>query len=157
MDAKAILIHEAKRKGMCAENYKALLGCEDRGQMIALYLKTIDWALEQNYPSYNILQEHFSDCEQQGIFVGRTFKGETFSRLQTYVFHHCSGTINVAMDYKHKIIPMLYFANDCHITINCKQQNSPAIRVPLYIFGDNTITTEDNANVIFGKYDMEVI
>ena len=160
MNTKEILLHEAKRKGMCVENFKALLKCEDRERMVALYLKTIDWALECDYPSLNVLRDRFGDCEELGIYVGREFHGETFSRLQTYVFHNCSGVINVAMDYDECIIPMLYFANDCHISVGCEQRQPdfcPAIRVPLYIFGDNSITDSNNENVIFTKYEMEVL
>jgi hypothetical protein len=61
------------------------------------------------------------------------------------------------MDYDNMVIPMLYFANDCHMTIKCDQDNTPAIRVPLYIFGDNRINAASNENVIFGKYEMEVL
>ena len=72
-----------------------------------------------------------------------------FSNKQVFVFHDCHGTINVEMDYENAIIPMLYFANGCNMTVICRQKNIFPVKFPLYIFGRNTIYTENNDSAIF--------
>jgi hypothetical protein len=157
MDLKNILLKEANRKGMCKQNLRALAKCENERDMIRLYKRTIDWALENDYPNLRILTQYFSNSERYGIYVGKTFHGEKFYRKQCYVFHNCQGVIDVGMDYERAVIPMLYFANDCHITVTSSQQNKRAIRVPLYIFGDNSVTAQSDDNVIFRRFNIDVI
>ena len=125
------VVRQAKPMKMCEENFRMLLQCEDKPQALALYKKTIDWALENHYP----------DLE--------TISGETFSKQQVYVFHDCHGEINVEMDYEGKVIPMLYFANGCNINIVCRQKNVFPVKFPVYIFGKNTIYTESTDSAIF--------
>jgi hypothetical protein len=156
MELKGMLMKDAKAKGICVDGYKTMEQCSNVGELVDFYIQSIDWCLEKDYPTLQYIRDNFSDIQNKGIYVGQTFHGEKFSRLQSYVFHDCSGVINVEMDYENAIIPMLYFANNCHITVICKQKNTPAIRVPLYIFGDNVITAQDDENVIFSKYQMEV-
>jgi hypothetical protein len=33
----------------------------------------------------------------------------------------------------------------------------PPIRVPLYIFGDNVITVNENENAVFTKYQIDLL
>jgi hypothetical protein len=142
---------------MCATNYKALSQCVDRAEMIPLYLRTVDWALENGYPSLDILTRYFGNFEDEGLYVGRKFNGETLSSNQTYVFHHCQGEVEVRMDYEKCVIPMLYFANDCRMRIKCNQPNFRAIHVPLYIFGENDVAARSDENAVFTKYQMDLL
>lgn len=157
MDIKKELLREAQRKGMCLPNLKGIAESNNVGDLAALYLKTIDWALENNFPNLATLRRNFSDMDSYGIFVDKVFHGEELCDKQTYVFHRCSGHIKVAMSYNEAIIPMLYFANDCHLKITCEQVNVGGLYVPLYIFGDNTIQAEDSTNVTFRKYNFDLI
>lgn len=157
MDIKKELLREAQRKGMCLPNLKGIAESDSKEDLAALYLKTIDWALENSYPNLAMLRRNFSDMDRFGIFVDKTFHGEELCDRQVYVFHHCTGSIKVAMNYDKVIIPMLYFANDCLMKITCEQENAGGLFVPLYIFGDNTIYAEDSPNVTFKKYGFELI
>ena len=47
----------------------------DRDGLIEMYLRTIDWSLERNFPSLRLLRREFSDIEDKGVFVGKTFDG----------------------------------------------------------------------------------
>jgi hypothetical protein len=158
MNWKEHLLNQAKRYKMCKENFAALSACESKDEAVRLYIKTIDWALENNYPALRVLEAEFAEQEHNGIFVGKTFHGEEFSHLQTYVFHNCKGRINVAMDYENAIIPMFYFANGCDISITCEQDNIYPIKVPIYIFGDdNIVSAKNDDNAVFLKYKQDVL
>lgn len=148
---KQTLLRQARLKGMCNENLSALRACYTREQAIDLYKKTIDWALENEYPSLEHLRLFFADCEAQGVYVDADID-ITVSEHQVYVFHNCRGYINVEMDYDKEVIPMLYFANRCEVTISCEQEQETPIRVPIYVLGDNDIATEETDNAIFKLY-----
>lgn len=142
---------------MCKENLDALKDCRSKSDAINLYKKTPDWALSKDFPSIEFLTTEFSNNKQDGFYVGHTFNGEILNEHLVYIFHNCKGTIRVGLNIKKGIIPMLYFANNCEMTI-CGI-NTNKIRpdhVPLYIFGENDITAENDINIIFTKYKEEV-
>lgn len=122
----------ARRHGICAAGYRQMRGY-DRDGLIDYYIANPDWCMGRGFPSHDILRSEFSDIEDKGVYVGKTFNGEVFSEKQVYIFHDCKGTIRVAMDYDNAVIPMLYFANGCEMHVECEQKNSPAIIVPLYV------------------------
>ena len=150
---KEYLLRQARLESMCTENMDALRVCETKADAVALYKKTIDWALEKNYPPVNFIRNEFGDCENLGVYIDRTFNGDLLDEHQCYVFHNCRGHISVDINLEKKIIPMLYFANGCDLSISrADTPHTLPIRVPLYIFGENNISAEDNNDVTFKKY-----
>ena len=141
---------------MCEENRAALSAVETKQDAIALYLKTIDWALEEGYPSIESLRRYFSDCEQEGVFLDKHFNGDVLTERQVYVFHNCSGSIRVGLNKEKKIIPMLYFANGCNMEIKGLPNTAMRIKVPLYVFGSNRISAEQSEDLICRTYEFEV-
>jgi hypothetical protein len=160
MGLKEELMRTARTKGICLDGFQTMHSANSKEALVAYYLQTPDWSLERSFPRLDVLRQHFADCQEQGVYIDATFHGETFSKLQTYVFHNCKGVINVEMDYAEANIPMLYFANDCHVEIVCRQQQGegvPAIRIPMYVFGENVVTYEDTDNAVFQRYDFELL
>ena len=150
---KEMLMEEARRGGICAEGYGLMRGY-DRDELIAYYVANPDWCMERDFPSLEILRSEFSDIEDKGVYVGKTFNGEVFSDKQVYIFHDCKGTIRVAMDYDNAVIPMLYFANGCRMRVTCTQKENlkSPIDVPLYIFGKNDRQARSNIYAKFIKH-----
>ena len=137
---------------MCTENIDALRACETKADAVTLYKKTIDWALEKSYPPVNFIRNEFGDCEDLGIFVDKDFHGELLNEHQCYVFHNCRGHIAVDINIEKRIIPMLYFANGCNLRITrAESPQSLHIKVPLYIYGENTIVADDDEDIIFTR------
>lgn len=149
---KQYLLKQAKERGMCPENYRLLSSCENKDEAVELYKKTIDWALEEGYPSLFVLKKDFCDMEHAGIFVGHVFHREMLDEQQVYVFHGCEGTIRVRLNIEKKIIPMLYFANGCKMTVKCDDD----IRVPLYIFGENQVYVDRTMGCDFRIFNFDV-
>lgn len=158
MELKRLLMHEARERGICVDGYEEMRNCKDVDELLQYYVRTIDWSLENGFPTLNDIRTLFNRdaLARNGIFIDRTFEGKTFSSQQAYVFHNCDGYINVAMDYENANIPMLYFANGCNIEVYCGQRNTPAIKVPVYVFGDNNVTCYDNENAKFTIFRKEV-
>ena len=144
----------AREHKMCAENRAYLNACEDKSDAIRLYKQTIDWALEEGYPDLDFLRKEFSNSQGEGIFVDQHFEGQPLAEHQVYVFHHCTGTIRVGLNLAKKIIPMCYFANNCDMTILGFETSDGFVpdRVPLYIFGENTIVAHNTPTTEFRIY-----
>lgn len=150
------LRHEASLHHMCEENRTALEHVESKSDAISLYKKTIDWALEEGYPSLSTLRRDFSDCEANGIFVDRHFDGEVLDRQSVYVFHNCTGTIRTGLNVGMKTIPMLYFANGCDMSVKGIKGSGLSVRVPLYVFGtDNRISAEQSEDIICTTFNFD--
>lgn len=144
---KKQLRRQASERGMCRENRKALEEVTSRMDAIGLYKKTIDWALEEGYPNLETLRKCFSDCELSGIFVDKHFDGEVLDEQQVYVFHNCTGTIRTGLNIQERRIPMLYFANGCEMRVECAHRYGTSVKVPLYIFGENSVASEDSEDM----------
>jgi len=153
---KKQLRREASAHHMCEENRKALDSVESKSDAIKLYKRTIDWALEENYPNLETLRRSFSDCEADGIFVDKHFSGDILIDQQVYVFHNCTGVIRVGLNVQKRIIPMLYFANGCQMTIKPIGSSSLDVRVPLYLFGENVVNAKGSEDVVFKTYKFDV-
>lgn len=153
---KRQLRREASAHHMCAENRSALEVIDTKEQAIELYKKTIDWALEEGYPSLPVLRRDFSDCEDLGVYVDRHFSGEVLCDHRVYVFHNCTGTIRTGLNISKKIIPMLYFANGCDMDVKGIPNSSMQVRVPLYIFGVNRIGAEQSEDLLCKTYKFDV-
>ena len=133
------LLAQAVSKGICDLGRREIEN-RDRDALVRYYVETIDWSLERGFPDLKTLREEFADVEDKGVFVDREFDGELFARRQAYVFHHCKGCINVAMDYESANIPMLYFANGSWVEVRCEQKENAGhpIIVPVYVYGRDT-------------------
>lgn len=156
MQLKETLMEAARSGGICVEGYGQMRGY-DREGLIDYYIQNPDWAIERGFPSLELLRREFSDIEDKGVFIDRTFDGEVLDKLQTYIFHDCKGTIKVAMDYENAVIPMLYFANGCKIRVECEQKNDPAINVPLYIAEDCKIVGAKSDNCNFKRKTIKLV
>ena len=81
MQWKETLMEDARRGGICAEGYGLMRGY-DRDELIGYYLSNPDWSIERGFPSLELLRREFSDIEDKGVFVGKTFDGEVNDKLQ---------------------------------------------------------------------------
>lgn len=152
---KKYLRREASLHHMCGDNRAALERANSKEEAISLYKKTIDWALEEGYPGIETLRRCFSDCAEHGVFIDREFHGEILTNQQVYVFHNCKGTIRVGLNPEKAIIPMLYFANGCDMTIKSSNNLGLSTRVPLYVFGDNRVFAETSEDMVCRIYNFD--
>jgi len=160
-EVKERLMADARVKGICGHGYEKMRMSDIDG-LVDYYLEVPDWGMERDFPSLRFLKDHFSQMEDRGVYVCRTFHGELLNDLQTYVFHHCKGTIKVGLNVGNKIIPMLYLANGCKMRIvgvgesYNKFKTKPSV-VPLYIFGNNDVSARDNRHVVFRQFKKDLV
>lgn len=157
-ELKDTLMDLARKSGICLDGYKHMWKSGLEG-LIAYYIQNPEWCMERSYPSLDDIR-FLVDRDvlaSHGIYVDRTFKGELLDDKLKYIFHNCTGNIYVALNYDKEIIPMLYFANGCNMTIGCTQYNFHPISVPVTIFGENTVNFEDTPNARFLTYRKEIL
>lgn len=139
---KTRAVADITRNGVCDE-YSALLDrTKSKVEALALYRRGIDWCLEHDSPSIDLLRQYKADCEANYIFIDKHFDGELLNDSPVYVFHNCTGTIRTGLNVQRKIIPMLYFANGCSMEV--EGSSLIQVRVPLYIFGENDVKAENS-------------
>lgn len=157
LQLKEMLMDEARRGGICVDGFREMR-TDSIGELVDYYIANPDWCMERGFPSLEILCSEFSDIEDKGVFVGKTFNGEVFSDKQVYIFHDCKGTIRVGWDMDNAVIPMLYFANGCDITIVSDGKiNTLPIQVPVYSFGENYIEANSDTEVKFKLFDIDLL
>lgn len=146
---KETLMKGARENGICAEGYNEMRNFS-LDELVDYYIKNPDWCMERDFPGIRMLASTFSNCRDKGIFIKDTFFGETMDELQAYIFHNCKGEIETRLNVEKAIIPMFYFANGCDMHIHCGEN----IKIPIYIFGHNHITTSGNADFHIYKHQL---
>lgn len=146
---KEDLMLEARNGGICVEGYETMRSC-NREQLIDYYIQNPDWCLERNFPDLQTLATKFADIEDKGVYINAHFDNPILDNLQVYIFHNCKGRIRVRLNTELKLIPMLYFANNCDMVIECDDN----ISVPLYIFGKNDIIVNNTCAFKFYKHKL---
>lgn len=133
---------------------RALRLCNTKADVIKLYKRSINWCVGAGYPTLDYLRTYQNDQEEEGLFIDKVFNGETLSTQQEYIFHNCTGIVNVEMSYDRKRpnIPMLYFVQGCDMTITCNQDNGKyPIEIPLYIAEGNKVHITPTDGAIFKR------
>ncbi|MCM1295792.1 MAG: hypothetical protein NC311_09650 [Muribaculaceae bacterium] len=160
-ELKRQLMEMAREKGICVDGY-AQMRTDNVEELVGYYIQNPDWCLERDYPTLDFLRENFSDIEDKGIYIDKTFHGEILNDRQAYIFHNCKGTIKVGLNVEMAIIPMLYVANNCRLRIigigECKPNRYvKRAEVPVYVFGENDLSAKDNLYVKFNHYYCSLI
>lgn len=156
-DWKPIIIADAMKKGVCDEYAELMRRSKSVTDFVRLYRRGIDWSLENDCPSLKLLRQLSEErLDLHGIYIDQHFDGDILDDRQVYIFHHCSGTIRTGLNLQRKIIPMLYFANGCDMTVESSNEwaSISPVRVPLYLFGANKViceTTPKIAGVFLNK------
>lgn len=147
----------ARRGGICAEGYDKMRGY-GRDKLIDYYIENPDWCLERDFPTLSVLRECFSDIEDKGVYIDKTFNGELLNDLQAYIFHNCKGTIKVGLNVEKAVLPMLYLSNGCRLRIigTGVLTKNPS-EIPVYTFGENDVSARNNRYVRFRKYANDII
>lgn len=149
-ELKEILMDGARNAGICKDGYGHLGRLSDKGAAVDYYLANPDWCIECGFPSLDVLRTEFADCEDKGVYVGRTFDGEVLRERQVYVFHACKGWVQIGWDAERAIIPMLYFANGCDMRVcgDGADRERP-LRIPMYVFDGEKIEAVDGRDAEF--------
>ena len=154
-EIKQQLIADAQAVGICPDGL-AHLQDSTIDDAVGYYVQNPNWCIERNFPTLEFIAENFADCEDMGVFVNKQFKGEVLCDKQAYILHNCKGRVYVALNYRKRILPMLYLANGTRISVHCNQKEnaSSPIFVPIYVDESSQVKAKDN---YFAKYIKHTI
>lgn len=94
------LAKEAKRKGICQEWHSELKTLEDKKELLAMYVKGIDFCLSNDYPNNEYIRTNFKGMmEEFGVFLDDSIDltnpercvslGSTKGRIEINAFGVC--------------------------------------------------------------------
>lgn len=84
-ELKAALFKEAQAKKACAEGLKQIRQATDVRQLVTLFFKTLDFSIENDYPSRELRQAFRGKVEDYGVFLsGDNINVTNFKRLATF-------------------------------------------------------------------------
>lgn len=98
------LARQARKHGICEQWLSELKTLNDKRELVAMYLRGIDFCLRNNYPSNEFIKANFGDiCPEMGVYVDRCIDvanvrpcvclGVTFGKYT--IDNYCAGEIYV--------------------------------------------------------------
>lgn len=151
------LAKRASKHGICEEWNNQLVFMNDKDALIDMYLKGIDFCMENDYPSNDYIRRKFKgSMEHKGVFLDDTFTVTNFKKV--VLLGKSSGDV-VCTDYhvanvyckhestlsimanNHAIVRIDAFDNSV-INLNC----SGSAKVTVKIYGDAKINSSSAQN-----------
>ena len=83
-ELKRALVKEAKEKKACTEGLAQLREANDIRQLVTLFFKTLDFSLENDYPSQDLRREFFGKVEDYGVFFRGNYNITNFKYLAAF-------------------------------------------------------------------------
>lgn len=143
------LAHAAKKKGICEDWFKDLLNTEDKGKLIQMYLKGIDFCLSNEYPSLSFIRENFVGAmEPFGVFLDEEIKAENSRHV--VVLGNCNGTAN----YSGFEVGQVFAKHNAKLTVTAK--DSSFVMIDVFDNAEVEVVASDNAKICVNHYGGRV-
>ena len=144
------LAHEAKKKGICEDWFKDLLNTEDKGKLIQMYLKGIDFCLSNEYPSLSFIRENFVGAmEPYGVFLDEEIKAENSRHV--VALGNCFGTAV----YTGFEAGQVFAKHNAKLTVTAK--DSSFVMIDVFDNSEVEVIASDNAKICVNHYGGWVI
>lgn len=129
------IIQQAKKDGICADWHQQMLQNPNIENLCKMFFKGDDWAIENNFPSVEMLEQFKGQTEKYGLFLDHKGKVESKDHLAFF------GNSEVELEYK-----------DFSVSVLTLRQNSKA-KVVVRDYAFLIINLCDNAEVEVEKLD----
>lgn len=144
------LAHTAKKKGICEDWFKDLLNTEDKGKLIQMYIKGIDFCLSNEYPSLSFIRENFVGAmEPYGVFLDEEIKAENSRHV--VALGNCNGTAN----YSGFEAGQVFAKHNSKLTVTAK--DSSFVMIDVFDNSEVEVIASDNAKICVNHYGGRVI
>lgn len=142
------LAKQAKAKGICSPWHAELLTLESKEEMVAMYIKGIDFCLANDYPKNDFIRKHFKGVmEKQGVFLDDDISIDVMDKNTKCV---CLGTTKAVVNiYEYGVCEVFAKHNSC-LAVNAEGNAF----VVIDIFDDAVvhICANDKAKVCVNRY-----
>ncbi|OQA66927.1 MAG: hypothetical protein BWY38_01637 [Ignavibacteria bacterium ADurb.Bin266] len=144
------LAKEAKKKGICESWYKELQTIEDKREMIAMYLKGIDFCLMNDYPSNDYIRLNFKDIINEfGIYLDDNFNVCNIRKCILL------GSTKGYIEINNFNVSEIFVKNESILNITAK--NNSFVMIDAFDNSKTTVKAQDNAKVCINKYGNATI
>ena len=148
------LAGSAKKNGICQEWFDRLAGCNDDqiDKMMIMYVKGIDFCMENNWPDLETVRKHFKGrMEHHGVHCDEecTISNERF----TVLLGHC----RTAISFDQYSVGEIYVRHDSKAEIEVFDHSF--VRLDVYDQSEVKIVATGNAKISIknhGKADIKI-
>lgn len=143
------LAYAARKKGICEDWFKDLLNTEDKGKLLQMYLKGIDFCLSNEYPSISFIRENFVGAmEHYGVFLDEEIKAENSRHVVAL------GNSNGTVVYTGFEVGQVFAKHNAKLTVTAKDNSF----VMIDVFDDTEVEViaSDNAKICVNHYGGRV-
>lgn len=149
MELNKELAHAAKKKGICEDWFKDILNTEDKGKLIEMYLRGIDFCLSNEYPSLSFIRENFVGAmEPYGVFLDEEIKAENSRHV--VALGNCNGTA----DYSGFEVGQVFAKHNAKLTVTAK--DSSFVMIDVFDNAEVEVIASDNAKICVNHYGGRV-
>lgn len=150
MELNKELAQAAKNKGICEDWFNDLMNTKDKGRLIQMYLKGIDFCLSNEYPSLSFIRENFVGAmEPYGVFLDEEIKAENFRHV--VALGNCYGTAV----YSGFEVGQVFAKHNAKLTVTAKDNSF--VMIDVFDNAEVEVIASDNAKICVNHYGGRVI
>lgn len=139
------LAEEAAKHGICEDWFNDLLTTEDKGKLLKMYLKGIDFCLSNEYPSIPFIKKHFVGVmEEYGVFLDNTINTENSRYI--VALGACKGIAS----YNSYEVGQVFVKHEGKLTI--KANCNSFVMVDMFDNSEVEVIASENAKVCVNQY-----
>ncbi len=143
------LAYAAKNKGICEDWFNELLNTEDKGRLIQMYLKGIDFCLSNEYPSLSFIRENFVGAmEPYGVFLDEEIKAKNYRHV--VALGNCNGTAA----YTGFEVGQVFAKHNAKLTVTAKENSF--VMIDVFDNAEVEVIASDNAKICVNHYGGRV-
>ena len=144
-DWKQQVLTEAAGRRACRKGIDRLTECGSISDVMQLYRREADWALENDVPSLALLRQYKDErLDLHGLYIDREFDGETLWDKQVYILRNCKGTIRTGLNINKRLIPIFYIADGSELTFeSANDVVVHPISIEVWLYGDSKVKCND--------------
>lgn len=142
--AKA-LARQAKSKGICKEWHRELKSLTDKREMVAMYVRGIDFCISNDFPSHEYMAKNFKGVmEDFGVFLDDEIR---LSNAKTCISH---GSTSGILEYSGYGVGEVILKDSSNITI--KASGNSFVMIDLFDSPVLNMEVSENAKVCINQY-----
>lgn len=139
------LAKEAKSKGICKEWHGELKNLTDKREMVAMYVRGIDFCISNDFPSHEYMRKNFKGImEDFGVFLDDEIH---LSNAKTCISH---GSTSGILEYSGYGVGEVILKDSSKITI--KASGDSFVMIDLFDSSVLNVEVSENAKVCINQY-----
>lgn len=143
------IANQAKQRNICEEWHADLMSIKDKDQLIHMYLKGIDFCIENDFPPLDFIRKNFAGItEKHGIYIDCGFKA--IQSKKVVALGNCIGKVEIGAYGTCEV----FVRHNSRVSIEAT--GNAFVMVNVYDSGEADVTAKDKAMVCIHNYSAMV-